>query len=167
MRRSKRTFGFSVLSLCLVTLMFGVSQTFGQATSGTISGTVVDPAGNVVSGATVTARNTDTGVSASSITTTNDGTFVFSNLRPGTYSVTTSTPSGFKTKTITEVAVRLGVDTPLRIDLEVGGAAETVTIVAGADEIAQTNSEITPILTGARFQNFRQMPQALELTRWR
>ncbi len=143
MRRSKRTFGFSVLSLCLVTLMFGVSQTFGQATSGTISGTVVDPAGNVVSGATVTARNTDTGVSASSITTTNDGTFVFSNLRPGTYSVTTSTPSGFKTKTITEVAVRLGVDTPLRIDLEVGGAAETVTIVAGADEIAQTNSEIT------------------------
>lgn len=143
MRRSKRTFGFSVLSLCLLTLMFGVIQTPGQATSGTISGTVVDPAGNVVSGATVTAKNTDTGISASSITTSNDGTFVFSNLQPGTYSVTTTTPSGFKTKTITEIAVRLGVDTPLRIDLEVGGAAETVTIVAGADEIAQTNSEIT------------------------
>ena len=39
--------------------------------------------------------------------------------------------------------VRLGLDTPLRVDLEVGGASETVTIVSSAEEIAQTNSEIT------------------------
>lgn len=142
MRKSKRIFGFIVLSLCLLALL-GASQTFGQATSGTISGTVVDPAGNVVSGATVTAKNTDTGVSAATFTTGGDGTFVFSNLQPGTYSVTTTASSGFKTKTITEIAVRLGIDTPLKVDLEVGGASETVTIVASADEIAQTNSEIT------------------------
>ena len=120
MRKNKRIFGFTILSLCLLTLLLGASQTSGQATSGTISGTVLDPAGNVVSGATVTAKNTGTGVSPASFTTTGDGTFVFSNLQPGTYSVTTTAPSGFKTKTITEVSVRLGVDTPLKVDLEVG-----------------------------------------------
>lgn len=143
MIRTKRAFGFIVLPLCLIALFLSASQTFGQATTGTISGTVADPQGNVVAGATVTAKNEATGISAASITTGSDGAFVFSNLPPGPYSVTVSTPSGFKTKTTTGVQVRLGVETPLRVDLEVGGASETVTIVASADEIAQTNSEIT------------------------
>ncbi|MEQ1923355.1 MAG: carboxypeptidase regulatory-like domain-containing protein [Pyrinomonadaceae bacterium] len=141
----KRPFGFTFLSLCMASFLLfaGAALTFGQATTGSISGTVVDPAGNVVSGATVTAKNEATGVSTGTFTTTGDGTFVFSNLNPGNYSVTVSTASGFKTKTTTGLAVRLGLETPLRVALEVGGASETVTIVASADEIAQTNSEIT------------------------
>jgi outer membrane receptor protein involved in Fe transport len=125
-------------------LLFAVaSVSFGQATTGSISGTVADPAGKVVSGATVTAKNEDTGVSSVSVNTTGDGLFVISNLNPGSYSVTVSTASGFKTKTTTGVAVRLGLETPLSVSLEIGGASETVTIVASTDEIAQTNSEIT------------------------
>lgn len=145
MKTKKRSFGFTVLSLCATALLLSASAlvTFGQATTGSISGTVVDPAGNVVSGATVTAKNEATGVSSGSFSTTGDGQFVFSNLNPGLYSVTVSTASGFKTKTTTGVTVRLGLETPLRVALEVGGASETVTIVASADEIASTNSEIT------------------------
>jgi|CXWL01.1.fsa_nt_gi outer membrane receptor protein involved in Fe transport len=145
MKKTNGIFGFTILSFCFSALVFlaSVGSAFGQATTGTISGTVTDPAGNVVSGATVTAKNEATGVSAASFTTTGDGLFVFSNLNPGLYSVTVATPSGFKTKTVTGVTVRLGLDTPVRVALEVGGASETVTIVASADEIAQTNSEIT------------------------
>lgn len=145
MKKSKGIFGFTALSFCMVLFVLVASSivTFGQATTGSISGTVTDPAGNVVAGATVTAKNEGTGVSSGTFTTTGDGTFVFSNLNPGSYSVTVLTASGFKTKTTTGVAVRLGLETPLKVGLEVGGASETVTIVASADEIAQTNSEIT------------------------
>ena len=145
MRKSKRIFGFAARFFCLMAFVFvfGIHQTFGQATAGTMSGTVTDPNGNVVAGATVVAKNTDTGVSTASVSTTGDGLFVFSNLQPGTYSVTVSTASGFKTKIITGIPVRLGLDSPLKVDLEVGGASETVTIVASSDEVVQTNSEIT------------------------
>ena len=145
MRKNNRIFGSITGFLCLVVFVFliGTNQTFGQATSGTMSGTVMDPNGQVVAGATVVGKNEATGVSTVSLTTTADGTFVFSNLQPGNYSVTVSTASGFKTKTTTGIAVRLGLDTPVRVALEVGGASENVTIVSSAEEIAQTNSEIT------------------------
>lgn len=144
MIKSKRSYGFSALFFCLMMFVFlSVNQTFGQATTGTLSGTVNDPNGNVVAGATVTAKNEETGVSTKSATTTSDGLFVFSNLNPGKYSLTVSTPSGFKTKTVTGIDVRLGLDTPVTVALEVGGASETVTVVASTDEIAQVNSEIT------------------------
>jgi outer membrane receptor protein involved in Fe transport len=145
MTKINRIFGSTVLSLCLLALVLGLGavQVSGQATTGTLSGTITDPQGNVVSGATVVAKNEETGVSTRSFTTTSDGAFVFSNLNPGKYSVTVSTASGFKTKTVTGVTVFLGRDTPLPIALEIGGASETVTIVASTDEIAQTSSEIT------------------------
>ncbi len=143
--KTSNVFGFTKLSICLLTLFLaiGVGQAFGQVTTGTLSGTVTDPNGQVVSGATVIATNEDTGVSTQSTTTSTDGLFVFSNLQPGNYSVKVSTASGFKTKTVTAVPVRLGLDNQVKVSLEIGGASETVTVVASADEVAQVNSEIT------------------------
>jgi len=138
-----RPFVFRAPLCLLMFLLFSATAVLAQQNYGTVSGTVVDPNGNVVSGATITAKNEATNVATTSFVTSNDGTFAFSNLNPGVYSITVSTASGFKTQTITGVAVRLGLDTPVKITLEVGGASETVTIVATTDEIAQTNSEIT------------------------
>ena len=125
-----------IVSICL----FSISA-LSQQTTGTLSGTVMDPNGHVVTGATVVATNEGTGIVTATFTTGSEGTFTFNALPPGNYSVTTSTASGFKKKTVTGVPVRLGQDTPIRVGLEVGGASETVTIVASADEIAQVTSE--------------------------
>jgi hypothetical protein len=131
-------------SLCLMLiLLFGSENALAQATTGTLRGRVLDPNGAVVPGASVVAKNEATGVSSPTFTTNEDGVFVISNLLPGTYSVTVSTSAGFKTKTISAIEVRLGLDTEVRADLEVGSAQEIVTVTASSEEIVQTTSELS------------------------
>lgn len=133
--------------LCIVVglllILISSQSAFAQATTGTLRGRVLDPAGAVIPGATVVARNQATGVATPSFTTSSEGTFLITNLIPGTYSVTVTPPSGFKTKTISDIEVRLGLDTDVKVDLEVGAPQETVTVTAGNEEIAQTTSEIS------------------------
>ncbi len=144
MKTNKQMSGFSisVLFLLAFAVLFGSQQIFGQATTGTLRGVVNDPNGQVVSGASVVSKNEATGVQAPVTITSSEGIYVITNLLPGTYSVTV-TANGFKTKTITGIPVRLGLQTEYKIDLEIGGGTETVTVVASTDEVASTNSEIS------------------------
>jgi len=112
-----------------------------QATSGTLRGTVTDPNGAAVPGATVTVKNEATGIEGTS-TSNSDGAFAFASLLPGKYSITVAPSSGFKTKHVTGVDVKLG-DTDLKIMLDVGVPSETVTITGNTEEIVQANSQIS------------------------
>ena len=67
---------------------------FGQAGTGTITGTVTDPAGAVVANAPIDVR-TPTPTSAYPTVTTDTGAYTVLRLPPGPYSVTVSAP-GFK-----------------------------------------------------------------------
>src|SRR5579864_8335484 len=60
---------------------------WGQTTNGNIQGTVLDPQDAAVSGASVTGRNMDTGLTVVA-TTTSAGVFALANLPPGRYAVT-------------------------------------------------------------------------------
>ena len=60
------------------------SLAFGQVGNGTITGTVTDPAGAVVAGATVEAKNAETGV-VYRATSTSSGNYTIGDLPVGTY----------------------------------------------------------------------------------
>ncbi len=137
-----RPFVFRAPLCLLMFLLFSATAVLAQQNYGTLRGTVVDPTGKVVPGMTVVAKNESTGVETPQFTTSGEGTFTFINLIPGTYSVTVS-GQGFKTNTTTAIPVRLGLEANVQIALEVGVAAEVVTVVASADEVAQTTSEIS------------------------
>lgn len=129
---------------CLLAVVFISSQiAFGQATTGALRGTVVDPNGQIVPGANVVVKNEATGVLSPSVVSSADGGFVVSNLQPGNYTVTVTTGSGFKTSVTSNVAVQLGVSRDITVQLEVGATQEIVTVTASGDEIAQTSSEIS------------------------
>lgn len=116
----------------LVFFMFSVLA-FGQVQTGTLRGSVTDPNGGVVAGATITAKNAASG--ASTPTTTNgEGSYVISNLVPGQYSLTVE-QAGFSKKVVTDVTVGLGTITDLAITLAVGTPAETVTVVSTGEEL--------------------------------
>jgi outer membrane receptor protein involved in Fe transport len=116
----------------LVFFMFSVLA-FGQVQTGTLRGSVTDPNGGVVAGATITAKNAASG--ASTPTTTNgEGSYVISNLVPGQYSVTVE-QAGFSKKVVTDVTVGLGTITDLAVTLAVGTPAETVTVVSTGEEL--------------------------------
>src|SRR4030095_4402159 len=75
----------SISSAVLLTCLLALTA-LGQATTGSLSGTINDPGGAVVAGATVTVVNTATGAERSAITSS-EGTFDFQTLQPGTYRI--------------------------------------------------------------------------------
>src|SRR6266545_3779120 len=131
--KSLALFGACALSLIAMIFLFS-APVMAQATTGTLKGAVIDPNGQVVAGASVTVQNEGTGVEVTS-TTNSDGAFTFSSLLPGKYKVTVAPTSGFKTKSVTGVDVRLGTETDIKVALEVGAPTETVTITSSTEEI--------------------------------
>src|SRR5215469_3569865 len=75
----------AIVSLGL--LLFQTAYLFGQVSTADIVGTVTDPAGAVISGATVTVENLDTG-DKRTIPTNAAGDFLFTLLPSGRYTVT-------------------------------------------------------------------------------
>jgi hypothetical protein len=131
-------------SLALSCVMSGVA--YGQAVeSQQISGTVTDPSGAVVPGATVQVKNSATGLTRTVITNS-DGNYVALNLPVGTYDITT-TMTGFKKSTITGVAVDVGAKPGVPIALELGAVGEEVTVKADSIQIQTTTAEIGGVVS--------------------
>jgi outer membrane receptor for ferrienterochelin and colicin len=117
------------------------SQT--QITTGVIQGTVSDPSGALVPGASVEARNLDTNL-VRSLVTSADGRFVFLSLPPGRYTVTVSL-QGFATHVQEDLTLTVGQSITLNPVLKVSGTAETVT-VTGTSAIDITRTEVSNTL---------------------
>ncbi len=88
-----------LLAFVLLTAVSLTAQTF----RGTILGTVTDPSGAVVAGATVTVKNAGTGLTRTTQTSA-DGSYALPELPIGTYTVTI-TLTGFQTFETTGVVV--------------------------------------------------------------
>ncbi|MDQ2898559.1 MAG: TonB-dependent receptor [Acidobacteriota bacterium] len=142
------------LRLSLVVFVFSCPfafPCFGQNGLSRISGTITDASGAVVAGANVTATNEATGVKYTQKTTA-AGLYSFPSLPVGAYTVSVETP-GFKTSSRTNNV--LEVNTPLAIDLtlEVGSAAETVSVAATAEALQTNNATIGDVITQKAIQD--------------
>ncbi len=119
-------------------LFLSVSAALAQSQSSTadLNGTITDPSGAVVPGATVTAKNTATGVSRT-VTSGNSGTYQFIGLPPGDYEITAEAAT-FKKTVISPVKLTVGQSAELGIALEIGGDDVVVTISGGDVQIVET-----------------------------
>lgn len=132
----------------LLTLFF-VSTISAQEFRGTIAGTITDPNGAVVPGASVTVKNVATNITSS--TTSNDeGVYTVPLLPSGAYTVS-ATGNGFKTSTIENVTVQVDDRLTIDIQLQVGAAAE-VNIVAGGDVIEQGSVTTGTLVTSRQIE---------------
>lgn len=102
--------------------------------TGAITGTVHDPSGAVIAGATVNLKNVETGATQTA-TAGSNGQFHFTLLKPGNYQIEAS-QTGFKTTKQT-VLVNVGQTTTTSLQLQVGAGATTVE-VSGAAPVLQT-----------------------------
>jgi hypothetical protein len=113
--------------------LLGVAQ--GQTSSGTIVGTVTDPSGAAISGATVTAISQDTGEKRVTKTSSAGG-YRIESVTPGTFNVTAEF-TGFSKRTEENVKVAASVLTSVNEKLAVG-ASDTVEVVS---DLATLDSE--------------------------
>jgi hypothetical protein len=119
-----------------------------QAPTGQITGTVTDPSGAVVSGATVTATNNAT--NARRQTATNeDGLFSLPALPPGNYQLQVEA-SGFP-KQVTE-GLELQVGQVARVDfaLRIGNVSETVQVSGAAPMLQSETAELGTVIENKR-----------------
>ncbi len=132
MPQSKRVLIISVL-IMVVTLfatLFAVTAAWGQEVTATITGTVTDPSGAPVVGASVVARDVERGISYP--TQSNDsGVFNLQRLPVGTYEVKV-TAQGFQPAQQPPVTLVLNQIARFAFQLKVKGASETVEVIGQA-----------------------------------
>jgi Carboxypeptidase regulatory-like domain len=133
----------------LIVFVFGVLlvattaalSAFGQAGTSTVRGTVTDPQGHVVAGATVTLTNL--GTTTSRTTTTSDlGVYSFEFVPVGDYKVEVEA-KGFKKAAMSGVHALVSHPTSADVKLEIGNVSETVTVNASGVEALINRDDAT------------------------
>src|SRR5919201_337191 len=124
---------------CALTLTVGAVAARAQADSTTanLSGFVRDPAGAVVPGATVTARNAERNV-VRTATSNDEGFYQLPKVPPGTYEVSVEA-TNFKKAVVPSVTVTVGQRADLDVALEVGQITDVVTVTGAQTELVETS----------------------------
>src|SRR5882672_177553 len=137
--RKQATLGL-IAVLCLA-LGFGASTTVGQAVYGSIIGTVTDPQGNAVAGATVTVTSI-TKNTTDQTSTNESGNYSAIHLIPDTYKVKIEA-QGFKAHEVPSVLVQ--VDTTARVDaqLQVGAVTQTVEVTGEVPQLKTDRADVS------------------------
>ncbi|HEV3334318.1 MAG TPA: TonB-dependent receptor [Bryobacteraceae bacterium] len=126
-------------------LCVGAVAAFAQADRGTITGTLTDPAGAVVAGASVEARNENTGLVYQGATTST-GNYTIVQLPVGVYEISATVP-GFKKYVRQGVTVEVAATLRIDIPLEVGGSTESITVQADAPLLRTESGDISHSVT--------------------
>jgi len=124
MRHSKVIFSFLLFILCLLPC----SVAHAQSATASLSGTVEDEKGALVSGASVTAINVNTNARRQT-KTSETGDFTFPLLQPSVYLIRVER-DGFAPVEVKGVALNVGDQRALQIQLKIGAVGETVTVQA-------------------------------------
>jgi len=132
-----------LVSIFLTFASLGWGQVAGTAA---LSGAITDSSGAAVGGAEINASNLDTGIQRS-VKSDSAGKYVLSQLPPGAFRIEVKM-RGFKNVRRPRVELPIGVTTILDIQLEVGGATETVEVSAEASTVNSTDASMGTPITG-------------------
>jgi len=133
MRSSSRHFAFVfVFVLSLVHL------TFAQSATTSLRGTITDPKGAIVQGATLTLSNPATGFSRNA-KSGSDGVYQFLEVPPATYTLTISV-QGFATLKRDNVTLQVSQPATLDIEMQVKGTVEVVEVTSETPLVNTTDA---------------------------
>ena len=136
--------------LAVVSLFTAAAYAQGNSS---LKGTVTDPNGGTVAGAKVTATNVATNVSTDTVTN-GDGLYNFPTLPVGNYTVSIE-QTGFKRSELKNVVLTVGHISEYDVKLDVGAPAETVTVTAGGEQLAQVaESSVSTLLAQNTWKTF-------------
>ena len=137
---------FCRLSTVIVSAFLLNAALWAQFDTGSITGSVTDPAGSAVPGAKITLVNAATGVNLSTLTNEN-GIYEFANVRVGAYQMTAE-KTGFSTARVEEVVVSVSSRTRQDLRLAVGEVTQTVDVVGETPLVESETSQRGQVIGG-------------------
>lgn len=153
MARMLRLAAWSCMALLFIAVMTPHGAMAQLAGKGAIAGTVTDTTGALIPGATVSALNTANGIAATT-NSSSSGNYIFSDLDPGIYTVTT-TAKGFQKLVQENVHVNALESQTYNPVLAVGNANIQITVTAEPPQLETSNAVL-----GATMENheYSQLP---------
>lgn len=132
--------------LLAVLVCLGVTaRSYAQsASSATILGNVIDPAGRTVPNVKVVARNVDTGLERETLTTS-EGLYVIPNLPPGTYNVRVEA-SGFAKAEAKGVTIQIGDQRGVNFKLALASVTTEITVSATTPLVETTKTDSSTVI---------------------
>ena len=141
------------IRLVLGILAFGLIFTprvYAQVAGATITGTITDASGGVISNAQVSAKNVATAV-VTSTKSNSDGLYTVTNLIPGDYQVAVTAP-GFTTKVL-NITLTVGAERALDVRMAVGQSQQTVQVTEQAPTIQLATATISGVVEGSEVRD--------------
>ena len=129
-----------LLKLVVCTLLLAAAA-FAQGDRGTLTGTIIDPGGAVVSNAPIVVKNADTGATYE-IASTATGNYTLPGLPAGNYELSV-TVSGFKSYTRTGIGIAVAATVRIDVALELGATTESVTVTDAAPLLKTESGEMS------------------------
>src|SRR3989454_1319113 len=152
-----RRMGISVfgrfVTAIVALIALGTCLSFAQTSTATILGTVKDGSGALVPGVSITVRHTESGLTRS-LVSGERGAYTVPLLPVGAYEITTTMP-GFKQVVRSGINLVVGQEAVVDLTLEVGAAAETVTVSEEAPLVNTTTSSTSGLITE---QQVKELP---------
>ncbi len=152
-RRGAETIIMKTLKAVTIALFVLGCATFvsAQTTTATLLGTITDAQQAALPGVTVTARNVETGLEATSATD-GSGRYRIAALRPGTYELTAEL-AGFVAQTRRAIQLFVGQEATIDLTLQVAGVQEAVTVTATTPLVETTKSEVSNVVDRAQIDS--------------
>ncbi len=138
-------------ALCAL-ILFSALSVVAQVNTATLSGTVMDPQGLGVKGATITLENSATGAQRTA-EADESGRYNIVGLPPGNYKVTVDGGAGFGKYENTGIVLTVGENATLDPRLALGGVAQSVTVSSDTALIETTKTEVSQTVEQRRINN--------------
>src|ERR1022692_2507423 len=136
------------VALFLGCLLLTATFVWAQFDTAEVLGTVTDPSGSTMAGASVTLTNLDTGIQAKTTTDAN-GSYDFLNVKVGRYRVTVE-HAGFSKADANDIQVSVGARQRVDLSMKVGAVSETVEVKGAASALDTDSSEHSQLINSTQ-----------------
>ncbi len=136
----------------ITNLIAGTGVALAQNTNATVRGQVLDPAGALVTNASVVIVNKDTGVIVFRGSTDSAGAFVAPQVLPGIYKITV-TASGLKETVIDNLVASVAQVASVDVSMQLGETSEVITVQAKGEQLDRSTSDISTLISPEDVQN--------------
>ena len=137
----KRARLFEALVISLTVLLLCAGSAWSQTSTSVVRGTITDPQGKAVAGATVTLTNVATG-RVRHTSSTNEGSYVFDLIEPATYQLEVEA-SGFKKQIVENVVALVAKPTEADVAMQLGQVNQTVEVTVAKQDVLINDRDAT------------------------